>query len=61
MYYYEKAYSSLIAKFLDLADSIKSNGYFVSNTEHRKVLSVNTSKICCKRRIYRDENEWLYL
>ena len=57
----ETAYLSLTAKFLDLADSIESGAYSTSDTEHGKVLSINTSKICRKRRVCTDSDDWIYL
>ena len=56
-YVYGKVYSSLTAKFLDLADSIDSNAYCISNTEYGRVLSVDTNKICRSRKIDINEND----
>ena len=49
---HEEFYSSLTAKFLDLADSIKLNAYFFEDSKFGRILSIDTSKICLKRKTY---------
>ena len=53
-YVHEDVYPSLTSKFLDLVDSIESNAYFFANNQHGRILCMDTSKICRKRKIYRN-------